>query len=70
MFDLHDLENQLNEIAKLIHESKVIHLMAPADIEGVLALAKWNRLYWIIHKITEEFYLQKSMLVTFNERKF
>ena len=35
-----DLENQLNEIAKLIHESKVIHLMAPADIEGVLALAQ------------------------------
>ena len=38
VFSLH--EAQLNEIANRINSSKVIHLMAPADVEGILALAQ------------------------------
>ena len=34
------LESQLNEIAKLIESSTVVHLLAPADIEGVLSLSQ------------------------------
>ncbi len=34
------LEGQLNDIAAKIESSKVVHLLAPADVEGVLALAQ------------------------------
>lgn len=34
------LKDQLEEVASKIKSSKVIHLIAPADIEGVLALAQ------------------------------
>ena len=34
------LEGDLNEVAKIISGAKVVQLMAPADLEGVLALAQ------------------------------
>ena len=34
------LENQLTDIAERIKSAKVVHLMAPADVEGVLSLSQ------------------------------
>ena len=58
------LESQLLDIANRIQSANVVHLMAPADVEGVLALSQLESALLDNSKnYFEESYRQENMLV-------